>query len=191
MSQPTMTPVVMTTRPELLQQFSKARSIRTVVSVTVEPSLYITVPTAVHQTLDRLIQPLDLNPCTLENFLLISRTILTKRLRDIFEQQHQTKPTDTLHLSRGILVPQPIAELLYHLGEWVHPYTLKTYRLALVTTMAKDRRDSTRPIQHIDRYSQPRISRGDISKTLRSHRHTTRDDRKADVDHRTKDDKNN
>lgn len=53
-----------------------------------------------------------------ENFIRMWKTLILKRTQDIFESQRKVRPDNFIRLSRTIMMPAPLADLLYSLGSF-------------------------------------------------------------------------
>lgn len=57
-------------------------------------------------------------PITQDQFIRMCRTLLLKRVQDIYEKCHRIRAPNYIQIDRGILIPGPVGDLLYVLGRY-------------------------------------------------------------------------
>lgn len=60
-------------------------------------------------------------PITRDNFIRVSKTLLLKRLMDVHEMVHTTRPDHYVRISRHVGLPAPIADTLHSIGYYLSP----------------------------------------------------------------------
>lgn len=75
-----------------------------------------TLPTSVYLQLAQLVN-VDLD-ITQENFIRMWKTIILKRSQDVYEKEKHTRPNHYVRLSPLLLVPAPLGDLLYSIGQY-------------------------------------------------------------------------
>lgn len=60
-------------------------------------------------------------PITEDNFVRMWKTLLLKRVTDVYEQEKHRRADQFIRLSRNLTVPAPLADLLYSLGSYFDP----------------------------------------------------------------------
>lgn len=66
-------------------------------------------------------------PITGENFIRMWKTLILKRVQDVYEKEKHVRSDHYVRLDRSILTPAPLTDLLYALGytEWLNiTYTM-------------------------------------------------------------------
>lgn len=81
--------------------------------------LQVTLPTAVWQQIHQL-TVVDL-PITEDNFIRMWKTLLLKRVQDVFEQEKHHRADHFIRITRNMVVPAPLADLLYAIGSYYDP----------------------------------------------------------------------
>lgn len=82
-----------------------------------------TLATATYLQLEQLCA-VDL-PLTESQFIRMWKTLILKRVQDIYEQEKHTRAQDFIRVMRNLPVPGPLADLLYSLGQ-LHSRALGT-----------------------------------------------------------------
>lgn len=62
-------------------------------------------------------------PITRINFIRVWKTLLLKRVQDIYENQYKQRPDNYVRLNRQITMPAPLADLLHTLGSFYSSHT--------------------------------------------------------------------
>lgn len=57
-------------------------------------------------------------PIAREAFIRMWKTLILKRTQDVYEQEKSLRPPNYINLHRSILLPGPLADLLYSLGQF-------------------------------------------------------------------------
>lgn len=79
-----------------------------------------TLPTLVYNQMEQLVSiqlPLNLN-----EFIRVWRTILLKRVQDVYEREKSVRPEHYVRVARNISLPAPLADLCYSLGRFHSRY---------------------------------------------------------------------
>jgi hypothetical protein len=56
-------------------------------------------------------------PITRDNFIRVWKTLILKRCQDVFEQEKHHRADHFIRINRNILVPAPLSDLLYMIGQ--------------------------------------------------------------------------
>lgn len=64
--------------------------------------------------------PIDL-PITQANFCRVWKTIILKRIQDVYELEKSRRADHFIRISRNVNLPAPLADLLYTLGQYYDP----------------------------------------------------------------------
>lgn len=105
------------------------------VGITFNPSLLERVPRAVYRTLEAL-HPLGVLPIDQNNFVRMCRTLMFRRLLDIVDGTNHLRTAGTIAVGRTIMMPRPIADLLYGLGNFFCEATGQPYQVSCVAAPA-------------------------------------------------------
>lgn len=60
-------------------------------------------------------------PITEDNFVRMWKTLILKRVTDVYEQEKHRRSDQFVRLSRNLTIPAPLADLLYTLGSYFDP----------------------------------------------------------------------
>lgn len=74
-----------------------------------------TLPVRTYSQMEQLVR-VDL-PITREQFTRMWRTLILKRVQDVYEHEKHQRAEHFIRLVRNILVPAPLADLLYSIGQ--------------------------------------------------------------------------
>lgn len=69
-------------------------------------------------------------PITRANFIRVWKTLILKRVQDIYENQYMQRPDNYVRINRQITVPAPLADLLHTLGSFYSAHTGRHHYLA-------------------------------------------------------------
>lgn len=94
----------------------------------------ISLPTLTYRQLTQL-SDIDL-PLTQDQFTRMWRSIILKRCQDVFEQEKTRRADHFVRLTRNLLLPAPLADLLYALGSYYDPLAGMTYHIVPPTRAA-------------------------------------------------------
>lgn len=86
-----------------------------------------TLATATYHALEQQTQ-MDL-PINLENFIRMWKTLILKRVQDVYENEKCQRAENFVRLIRNITMPAPLADLLYSLGACLDPTSGVLYHI--------------------------------------------------------------
>lgn len=84
----------------------------------VSPGAITCVIGATYDAMERILAGLLVPAISRDDFIRVSRTMILKRLQNVYEGVTSIRPPHFIQMSLGITVPQPIGELLYALGPY-------------------------------------------------------------------------
>lgn len=86
---------------------------------TVQIATQDTLPRATWRQLHQMtfVEP----PITEDEFVRMWRTLILKRVTDVYESEKRVRANQFIRLSRNLTVPAPLADLLYSLGSYFDP----------------------------------------------------------------------
>lgn len=91
-----------------------------------------------HATYDQLVQLSDIDlPLTEAQFTRMWKTIILKRCQDVFEQEKTRRADHFVRLTRNLLLPAPLADVLYALGSYFDPIAGTTHHIVPPTRAAE------------------------------------------------------
>lgn len=113
---PSQTDKRMTLSSSETLSFGRLDSDYFIVDVVVNVEAQETLATATYQQMLQLTS-LDF-PITQQNFVRMWKTIILKRVHDVYEMEKHRRADHYLRLNRNLMLPAPLADLLYSLGQW-------------------------------------------------------------------------
>lgn len=122
--QPTTTTTSTTNESQRLStvsDFGRLDSDYTVVDHAVDINGQDTLPGMVYDQMSQL-TTIDL-PIDRPGFIRVWKTLILKRLQDVFEQEKRVRAQHFVRLARNQLLPAPLADLLHSLGSFHSPAT--------------------------------------------------------------------
>lgn len=103
------------------RNFGRLDSVWTVQEHIVQVAAQATLPAEVYNQLQQISS--EVLPLTLAEFTRMWRTLILKRVQDIYEMEKKQRPDNFVRLIRNIMMPAPLADLLYSLGSFYSPAT--------------------------------------------------------------------
>lgn len=68
-------------------------------------------------------------PITRANFIRMWKTLILKRIQDIYECEKKQRPDNFVRLVRTIMMPAPLADLLFSIGSFTSTHTGKEHQI--------------------------------------------------------------
>lgn len=68
-------------------------------------------------------------PITRDEFIRMWKTLMLKRVQDVYEQEYLTRPENYIRINRGILMPAPLADALHALGSFDSTHTGRLHNI--------------------------------------------------------------
>lgn len=102
------------THQEASLTFGRKDSLQTVIDHSLQVAEQETLPTLVYTILTNLLT-IDL-PITLDNFRRMWRTILLKRVQDVYEAEKLVRAEHFVRFTRNITLPGPLGDLVHSIG---------------------------------------------------------------------------
>lgn len=117
-------------QPELKLQFGRLNSTKRRIETNIDPGAFSRVFIAEYRALVHTLGGLIAPVITEDEYVRMSRTLVLKRLQDVYEYQTGLKSPDALRMARALVVPMPTAELLYSFGPYFCDVNGRQYNLS-------------------------------------------------------------
>lgn len=128
-------PIPVMNNPRVADLFNRMDRDGNIVEHVVDIDAQNTLSGEVYDTLQQISStPL---PISRANFIRIWKTLMLKRVQDIYENEHKQRPDNYVRLNRQILTPAPLADLLHTLGSFYSANTGRFHFLSPPSVSAK------------------------------------------------------
>lgn len=111
----------------IILDFGRLDSDYHIQDIAVQISIQDSLPTVTYQQLVQL-TTMDL-PITLAQFVRMWKTLILKRVQDVYENEKRVRSEHYIRLHRNILVPATLGDLLYQIGAFHSPSNGIVYHL--------------------------------------------------------------